>query len=363
MIKLEAETHAKLSPSGAHRWINCPGSIRLCADIEETTSAAAEEGTFAHHIAATALEQNVDAMEFLGQTDGVHTVDVDMADYLQQYLDVVRGFNGKLLVETRVFADDKDVNGTADAIVSNRKSLHVVDLKYGAGVYVEVEENPQLMIYALGALNATHHMFETVTMHIVQPRCSEPTHRSFEMPVGDLLFWQEFVLMPAVRATAKKNAELAAGEHCRFCDAKPICPALRQVATRRTREVFAAKTPPDPKLLTPEQIGEILETAPLVEMWLKSVREHAFAKLTSGTAVPGFKLVHRKSNREWEDEEMAECAGVPVVRKLMSPSQAEKRIGKKIVAELIAPQKQCTAMVRSDDKRDALPLSSPFEAQ
>jgi hypothetical protein len=183
----------------------------------------------------------------------------------------------------------------------------------------------------------------------------------WKIDVQSLQEWATKILAPAIMQCFIPDAPLSAGDHCHFCEAKAFCPALREKVQLRTREVFATKKPPDVRELTPEQITEILEVTPLVEMWLKAVREHAFTKLRNGTAVPGYKLVHRKSNREWDDEALAECAGVPVVRKLLSPAQAEKRIGKEIVAELVAPQTLGTVMVQESDRREALPLGSPFE--
>jgi hypothetical protein len=359
MINLEPEEHASLSPSSAHRWINCPGSIRLCADLDSASSSFAEEGTFAHVVAAACLEQHQQALEFLGETDGKHEVNVEMADYLQLYLDVVHSIEGPTAIETRVYTNHREVHGTADAIVDGGDDLHVIDLKYGAGIWVEVEENPQLMIYALGALNETDAEYEKVTMHVVQPRHSDPIHRSFTMTVEELVFWDDNVLTPAVRNTKRSDAKLSAGDHCRFCDAKPHCPALRAVVQAKTREVFATGKPPDPRTLTADQIGEILQVAPLIELWLKSVREHAYSKLQSGQAIPGYKLIGRNSPRKWLDESLARAAGVPT--KPVSPAQAEKEIDPEIVAELVAPVRKCAVLVHESDKRQALPLGSPFE--
>jgi hypothetical protein len=339
--------------------MRCPGSIRLCANLEETESEYAAEGTFAHHIAALCLEQKTRAVEMVGETDGRFAVDFDMADYLQDYLDVVNSLTGELRIEEEVVVD-ANVYGTADAVVISNKTLHVLDLKYGAGVYVQVQQNPQLMIYALGALEFAP-AARKVNLHVVQPRCSAPVHRTWKIDAQSLREWGEKTLLPAIVKCFDADAPLSAGDHCHFCEARATCPALREKVQLRTREVFATKKPPDVHELTPQQLGEILEVAPLVDMGLKAVREHAFTQLRNGTAIPGYKLVHRKSNREWECEALARCAGIPVVQKLLSPAQAEKRIGKEIVAELVAPQTQSTIMVQESDKRDALPLGSPFE--
>ena len=151
--------HAPLAPSAAHRWIECPGSIPLCSNVPDVESRFAAEGTFAHNIAAECLGADCDAVHFLGTTDGTFTCDEDMAGYVQEYLDEVRALlidGATLMVEERVSLEGliDDCHGTADAIVlsGDGKELDVFDFKYGAGIFVGADDNPQLRIYGLGAL-------------------------------------------------------------------------------------------------------------------------------------------------------------------------------------------------------------------
>lgn len=365
------EGHSKLAPSAAKRWIACPGSIALGqgSGVEETSSRAADEGTFAHDIAARCLEEGKDALAMIGETDGVFEVDFDMADYLQVYLDVVdriesiQSHDGaELYIEEKVRTKHKDVSGTADALIYDCewRTLHVVDLKYGAGIYVEVEDNPQLMVYALGALEIHKHT-ERVIVHIVQPRCSTPAHRWVELSSEFLRKWDKEVLTPAVKATYRKNAKLDPGDHCLFCPAKPQCPALRSLANSKAKAVFAKKSPPDPTELSAEKIAEILVAAPLIEMWLKSIREHAHTQLKGGTQIPGYKLVKRLSNRSWDDEQLAKCFGIPMATpKILSPAQAEKKVDKSLVESLLALQTESIIMVQESDGRPGLSCESPF---
>ena len=155
--------HARLSPSGAHRWIACPGSLALEAEYPDDSSSYAAEGTLAHDIAGQCLEENLDPEDFLYkrfEVDGfVFSVDEAMVKHVADYMRLVRGYaeGGVLLIERKVnfspVVGVEDSFGTADAIIVKGDTMTVVDLKYGMGVEVSAEKNPQLMLYALGALN------------------------------------------------------------------------------------------------------------------------------------------------------------------------------------------------------------------
>jgi hypothetical protein len=154
--------HAKLSPSSAERWMSCPGSVVLSEGMPEQTSKFAEEGTKAHGIAEAILREGLKFID----------CEKDMLDYVNIYVDYVQSLAGKLHVEQRVKINDV-VYGTADAVVwqENEKHLHIIDLKYGAGVAVEIVNNLQLQIYALATLLTFKYPAEQVTATIVQPRC------------------------------------------------------------------------------------------------------------------------------------------------------------------------------------------------
>lgn len=336
-------SHAKLSPSGAHRWMACPGSIRLCDGIESKDSVYSREGTFAHEIAANCLRDGVAASAFLGTSDGEFTFDAEMAGYVQQYLDAVRITmlcdGGELLVETSVKISE-DIYGTADAIVLTHDTIHVFDLKMGRGVFVVAEGNEQLLTYGLGALlHVQRPGLRWVKLHIVQPRCSaDETWRQAQVEAGWLATEFQKELLLAAEETKKPDAPLNPGEHCQFCAAKPGCPALRERAMEVGRAAFGTGelvvTPPAVQNMTPEQIAWTLQKAPLLEEWLKAVHEQATSTLRSGGSIPGFKLVEKRGNRKWKNENEAEvalrgCGIDPMAApEILSPAQAEKLLAK-----------------------------------
>lgn len=345
--------HAELSPSAAHRWMRCPGSVRLCAHIPRVDSTYSREGTFAHEIAALCLQENLDPQTQLGRTDGEFTCDSEMVAHIQSYLDVVRGVmlfdGGTLLVEQKVKVSN-EIFGTADAIVGARTDLHIFDLKYGAGAYVEVNNNPQLLTYGLGGLLLPVEVLNVtavthVHLHIIQPRCSvgDSYWRTSEVTAAYLLDDWQNQLAVAAEATKDEEAPLVPGDHCKFCPAKATCPALRRSALQAAAAVFptgdvaAPVKPPPPSALTPLEISKVLNAADLVEEWFKSVREWAFNEVRAGRLeLPGWKIVERIGNRAWKDEE-ATAAGLkalglssPYESKLVSPATAEKLLAKSL---------------------------------
>ena len=372
--------HAILSPSSAHRWINCPGSIRLCKGVEETSSEYADLGTFAHKIAAECLSKNVDPHTYVGKEDETKrfVCDMSMADYIKDYLVIVHGiflfakpYGGKISVEKKIKIND-DCWGTIDCTIVQKNHIDILDFKYGSGLFVEATNNPQLKMYALGALKTTiAHNMKTVILHIVQPRLerSGNIHRQEKLTIADLLNWKTDVLDPAIKQTKRKNAKLATGDHCQFCPAKHICPKLREVAKATAKEVFATKKVPNVEELDTNQIAEILEVAPLVETWLSSVRSHAYQLMNSGKTVPGFKLVHKQSNRKWIDDKLSEDVLSMYIdplapAKILTPAQAEKKLAKDfkfVVSDLAIKPDAGTTLVPSSDKREEVPILLPSD--
>jgi len=377
--------HAKLSPSAAHRWMNCPGSVKLCEGIPDEESEYAALGTFAHDVAARCLDHGRNAESYIGHTDMIHEVDAEMAGYITEYLDTVRSViepRSTLLVEQRVMVTP-DVWGTADAIVVTCNVLHVFDLKYGAGIFVDVVNNPQLLIYALGAavkatpLGAVPYV-KTVVVHVVQPRHRSCGHHQSSLHYGDLLAWGNDVLRPGIKRVLEARAPLAAGDHCRFCDAKVTCPEIRKTALTAAQDLFdgnvadlvPSDTAPDPALLKPGELASALAAFPIIETWMKAVREHAYKVAGKGTEIPGYKLVQKVGNRKWKDE--AAVASFfdlfdfdPYAKpKLLSPAQMEKTLPKadrSVMAALTHKPDSGTALVPNSDKRPAKNAAAVFE--
>lgn len=383
----DPQTHARFAPSAAHRWLECPGSIALSAGIPDTSSEFADEGTFAHDIAARALLglQSIDKYVGTVSACGRFTVDAAMVDALRLYTDAFAALQmmdgvGPTAIEERVALSD-DVYGTADALAwsGDRKTLHVMDLKYGQGVYVEVERNPQLMIYGAAALRSrrgTSIDVERVTLHVVQPRHpARPAWRSWTIARDELDAFGQGVV--DVAASIKAGADtLYAGDWCRWCPAKATCPKLRETALEAARAAFAdvdaltpATSPPDPAALSDDDLGRALTAAGVVETWLSAVRAYALERVRAGYRVPGWKLVRGQSRRSWIDETtaaawLAEHGVEPRgPAPMISPAQAEKQLPREIradVARLCAKSDAGTVLASESDRRPGVSPADVF---
>jgi len=352
--------HAQLSPSSAHRWLHCPGSVPLEAECPDDSSDFADEGTAAHELAAMALTNGQDASAFLGRVIEVNgkgwEVTVEMAEHVQTYIDYVRALDGELMVEQRLsieaLTNEPDAKGTADAVVLLPDELIVVDLKYGRGVKVDAEHNEQLQIYALAALDAFDFLgdFQRVRLVIVQPRldhisewdCAACALRDFSQQVTRGAARCFAAIEYHGKYTALHEKYLTPGEkQCRFCRAKAICPTLTEHVLATVADDFVdVSKPVAPQIehaahrtVDNTILGNLLGAVDLVEGWCKAIRAKAEAELLAGHPVPGFKLVEgRRGARRWTNDTEAE-ATLKAMRlkveqmydlKLISPTTAEK---------------------------------------
>lgn len=385
--------HARLSPSSAERWMTCPGSVALCEGVPDHGSGYADEGTAAHFLAATCLEADKHPSEFLGlrvlvdkeggtrfDSEGQYEVDVDMAGYVNHYVQAVRqqaSGGQELAIEVAVpignFTGEEDATGTADAIViTDGGELQVHDLKYGQGVKVSAERNKQLLLYALGAndLYGMAYGYDRVRVFIHQPRVS-PTASEWACSMEDLAVFAEEV--------AKASAEIFAGstllepseDACRWCRAKTQCPALVAAVQEVTGLDFDDLDKPLAVEIGGPTLGNQMRAVPLVEQWCKAVRAEVERELFAGNLVDGFKVVQgRRGDRAWADKTEAEKLLKDVFRlkveemydlKLISPTTAEK-LSK---AGTIGPRqwKKVEALVtRADGKPSVAPESDPRPA-
>ncbi len=348
--------HAKLSPSSAHRWMACPGSVALESTQPDTSSASATEGTLAHALAAVCLEDEHDAALFVGNvfkyTD--HGVDREaiitgeMATNVQVYIDAIRSYarDGEMFIEQRLpffGADDLDPVqasvvpltdvpeqfGTSDAVILQPKEIQIHDLKYGRGVKVdafEVDENgesvpnPQMALYALGALAeySLTHDFNRVRLVIHQPRLGHLSE--FGMSVDDLRAFgrkAKAAARVALVIVDTKGPFLHPGEsQCRFCKAQAVCPALRNVVLSTVADDFADISVPiadqvadvNEQVADNAMLGRLLAAVPMIESWCKAIGAKAHAELLAGNPVDGFKLVQgRQGARAWTSADEAEA--------------------------------------------------------
>lgn len=322
--------HSWMGASGAVRWMNCPGSVGLCQKLNPpaTTSVYAEEGTKAHAVCEAMLAGAEDwELEFLQATP-------EMISGAVVYLEAIKNSASKksvLLVEHRVgMPYDAQAFGTADAIVHNPDILHIFDYKFGM-MPVEVEDNPQLRFYAIGAYFSlpknAQKKIKTITATVVQPRVEHDKGpvRCETLAAEELLKWGDEVLRPAMEACRKPDAPFAAGEWCKYCPVFVHCPINGVVADFSIDE--SPEVLPEPLFLPIEKIANILKHASRVEDWLAEIRKHAYGLAMNGKAIPGFKLVGGRSSRQWRDEKIVtEVLGDQAFgpRKLISPAQAEK---------------------------------------
>ena len=358
--------HAKLSASGAHRWMACPGSVSAEEGLPNTTSDAAEEGTAAHELAERCLIEEVTADYFLGITFNGFVVDQEMAEAVQTYLDYVLNLPGGHRIEQRV-----DLSfwipggfGTADFISVNDTEITVVDLKYGKGIRVDAYENSQGMMYALGAqrgLGLSGYLrLEKVKVVIVQPRLDHISE--YEISPKALLTWGESVREYAAEALQDDAPRLPSLTACQWCRAKGTCEALAKKCNRTVG--MEAGIPVPHGELSNDEIADTLPTLPLIKSWIKAVEEHALDAAVRGEIIPGYKVVRGTSRRAWDDEALVTKSmknakvrvGEMFTKKLVSPAQAEKLLGKGhriLQVHSIKPEGKPT-LVLEEDKRPAI---------
>lgn len=366
--------HARFGPSSAERWMTCPGSVALTRDIPGTSSWYADEGTAAHTLASRALTYNKPAAFFHGEQiqagDNVFTVDDDMARYVQVYLDLVHSYvgAGTLLVEQRVsFSEALGVPeqfGTSDAIILSPcgKHMAVVDLKYGQGVRVAAQDNPQLKLYAVGTLETLWPIFpdvETVETVICQPRLDSIDSATYT--VAELAGFMRVAKL-AAQAALEGCRELdrtggipealfrPSETACNFCPAKATCDALRKHVSALVYDDFEVLDAPEsievlgaPKVPDAGKIGQMYGYLELIEDWCREVRAHVERLVFAGVPVIGpdgqrMKLIQgRRGNRTWRNEQEAEARLAGLVppdklykpRELVSVSDVDKMFNRK----------------------------------
>lgn len=348
--------HALLGASSAARWIACTPSARATENLPDEETKYAAEGTRAHELCEYTLRHNLAGWKGGKPFDpmydwygGEGTVTPEMLKAANQYVSFIHDLWVGYAVRPMVFIEQEvDVSrwvpggfGTCDCLMIGDGILHIIDFKYGQGVPVSPERNPQLMYYALGA----YALFEgiegigTVCMSIVQPRMQEEP-QTWELPLADLLTWAREVLQPAAELAWKGEGVYHPGGHCRFCKAYPSCRAWQ----KQYNPLAGFEPYPEPATLSDEELGEWLQKLEGLAAYAKDLEEYAQQALMEGRSLPGWKLVQGRSTRKWTDQDAAfqqmEHDGIDeamlYTRVPISLTAAEKMIGKKKFAETMS---------------------------
>jgi hypothetical protein len=357
--------HAPLSPSGADLWMNCPGGAVLNEGIDGGASQASAQGTVAHAIGYSMLTGGI--VPEVGSTvveEGFDiVVDSEMILHAQGYAEYVRNLGGVQRYEQRVSLEwlVAGVWGTADAIVLDvdNDELHVVDLKYGAGVRVDVVDNMQLLIYGMAALGEDNWLdIKRINMHIYQPRMGNVA--MWTVPVCDLEAYADKLLKAVCAVTAARehpDRHLHPGEHCRWCPQRGKCVGLERMAIEKAQATFGAV-----ESLPRGVISDILDHAEMIDLWISAVRAEAYKRAERGEC-PGWKLVPKRPTRQWVNEDKARVeatkAGLDIYgeRPLLSPAQFEKSVGKKVFkqfAPLVTAISSGLKLARESDPGEAV---------
>lgn len=360
--------HALLSASSAHRWLACPPSAVAAEIYPDQDTEFTREGTLAHEVAecvASGRERhgNIETDTDTGVTPEIVECAEGYADYIREQ---ITSEDAVVLLEQRVDFSPwvPDGFGTCDCIILQGDTMTIIDYKYGQGVAVSADNNPQMMLYALGALNdyGIAYDIRKVHMHIYQPRINNIS--AYTIDADALMRWAEDVVKPTAALAAKGEGDYSAGEHCRFCPHAGRCRELTKVCSEfvETHDLRVAVP-----VLSPTEVADVLRMESLISLWLKKVKAQAMTTLLDGGEVPGYKVVEgRLGNRTWTDElavaQTLKDAGYQInditETKLLSPAAMDKSIGKTKVTELleglISRSPGAPTIVPDTDKRPQL---------
>lgn len=340
------EVHSVLGASAADRWMNCTPSAQLTAGMEDETTTFAAEGTAAHALCEWKVRKALKMRAGRRPTSDYWT------DEMEEFTDDYRDYIMDLVGQAKTHCKDPvtlieqhldfscyvpDGFGTGDFLLVADKELNVVDFKYGRGVAVYADHNPQMMLYALGALNLFDCLYdiEKVTMTIFQPRLSSIS--TWTISTEELYQWAEEVLKPKAELAAKGEGDFVSGSWCRFCKARNTCRARAESFLELARMEFQP-----PALLSDEEVAEVMEKADELSKWASDVMAYAQAEaIENGKHWNGYKLVEGRSVRKFSDEAKVEAAAKEAGytdiynKSLITLTAFEKLMGKEAFAEIL----------------------------
>jgi hypothetical protein len=366
-------THAFLSPSASHRWLSCPPSAKLCADVPEQPSTYAQQGTDAHSLCAYLVEKALNR-DTKDPTANLEYYDSEMQQCAEGYAAFVMEEYEKatqICPDTDVLIEQKvdfsrwveGGTGTADCILLSDGTAEVIDYKHGLGILVSAESeefggNPQLMCYCLGVLEMFDGIYniDTIRMAIYQPRRENVSIH--EMSKADLLRWADEVLAPTARLALEGKGDFKAGDHCQFCKVKATCRKRAEYNLELARYDFAM-----PATLENLEIDAILMKVDQLTSWAADIKEYALNQALLGTDYGHFKVVEGRSNRKYTNEEdvakvVLDAGYDPYEKSVLGITAMSKLLGKKKFDELLGsltfkPQGKPT-LVSKSDKRPAM---------
>ena len=378
--------HALLSASGAQRWLSCPPSARLEEAVEEQSSEYAREGSFAHELAELYLAQELGLIkksEFNKRLKELRQ-NPFYSEELDAYVKIYLDFAIEKINEARARTRDAVVLlemkldystwvpegfGTGDLVLVTDDVLEIIDFKFGRGIQIGAEDNPQMRLYALGALSQFGCLYEvnTVRMTIVQPRLDSIS--TDEMAVEELVDWGEKMVKPIADLAFKGEGEFKAGGHCRFCRVRATCRARAEMNMKLACYDFK-----EPPLLTDEEIVEVLDAADEYMKWISDLQGYALDQaVNNGKKWPGYKLVEGRSYRRYKDQGKVAEALIAAGYKedeiyekvLLGITKMERAVGRKEFNELLAgliekpPGKAKLAL--ESDKRPAVKSTAEID--
>lgn len=366
--------HALLSASSAHRWLHCTGSPLLEKEFPDSTSVYAQEGTLAHELCELKLmaytgeitKRKLTSMKNKLMKSELWQPEMDSTS--EAYLDYIKDITMSYTVKPVILIEKKvdfsryvpEGFGTADCLILAGDTLHVVDYKHGKGVVVDADHNPQMMLYALGAMSELSllYRFKFVHMTIVQPRVNNISE--FTMTADELTDWGKTVVKPKAEAAMSGKGEFEAGDWCRFCRAKRQCKTRYESNDSLYPELSERH---DPRLITLEELGDYLKRGKDMAAWLEDMKEYALSESLAGADVPGWKAVEGRGSRAFTDTDEAVDVlikngideSVLYERRVLTLAQMEKAVGKKafgeLVGDLVVKNPGKPTLVEESDKR------------
>ena len=365
--------HAYLSASASHRWLACPPSAKLCANIADQTSEYAQQGTDCHELCAYLVEKAL-GRAVTDPTENLTFYDAEMQicaeeyrNYVLEQIEAAKEFckDPQVMIEQRLDFSRWVENGfgTGDCVIVADEVLQIIDYKHGLGVLVSAGDeehggNSQMMCYALGALEAFGDIYDInqIKMTIFQPRRDNVS--TYTISKDDLLKWAEEVLAPTAQLAYTGKGEFKAGDHCQFCKVKATCRKRAEYNLELAKYDFEM-----PATLDDIEIAAILAKVDGMISWGNDIKEYALQQAQSGVHFDGWKIVEGKSNRKFTDEaavvfKVKDAGYDPYEKKLLGITAISTMLGKKkfeeLLGELVYKPPGKPTLVPESDKRPAM---------